>query len=131
MAYPTGRHMSVGSLQAQVSSQIAAGAASTVRARNQTGNTIRVTGAAGWVTTSNNQAGTQLDIQNAAAVSLLAAVIPLVLTGVINVGAVGVTNTLVNGAEALFVFTNAAGGAATAMTDAQGVLYYRVDFNAN
>ena len=133
VAYPTGRQMSVGTLHAQVSSQIAAGAAQTVRARNQTGKTITLTGATGWVTTSNNQAGTQLDITNAVPTTFLTAPMNMQTTGaIVAAGGINPANaTLANGAEALFVFTNAAGGGATAMTDAQGVLYYRVDFISN
>lgn len=131
--YPTSRHESRGTLQAQVSSQIAAGAAAvTVTARNQTGRTITLIAAQGWSSTAHNQAGTQLEVTNAAAATHLTAPIDMQTAAQVNVagGIEPTNNTVADGAEILFTFTNAAGGGATAMTDPQGTVWYNVDFMA-
>lgn len=132
-SYPTGT--AFGALQAQWAEPIAAGAgAVTVRVRNNTGKLITLIAAHGFSSTANAQAGTQLDIQNAATASHLTAVINMQVGNQVNVAAgingvgVGAGNTIANGVDAYFILTNAAGGGATVMTNAQATLYYTCEF---
>ena len=133
VSYPTGT--AFGALQCQLAEPIAAGGANvTIRVRNNTGKIITLIAAHGFSSTANAQAGTSIDIQNAATASHLTAVINMQTGNQVNVAAgingVGVAagNTIATGVDAYFVFANAAGGGATVMTNAQATLYYTCEF---
>lgn len=129
VSHPTGT--AYGALQCQLSEPIAAGGANvTIRVRNNTGKLITLIAAHGFSTTANNQAGTTLDIQNAATVSHLTAAINMQVAAQVNAaaGIAPANNTVANGVDVYFIFANAAGGGATAMNDGQATLFYTAEF---
>jgi hypothetical protein len=95
---------------------------------------ITLIAAHAFSSTANAQAGTQLDIQNAATASHLTAVINMQVGNQVNAAAginalgVGAGNTVANGVDVYFVLTNFNGGGATVMTNAQATVYYTCEF---